>query len=107
MSLPCFFFLNLIQRITNELPIWPYYRLMDILDRLVSPSTPNTIALDSFKRSAIFGHEFMANEESQGWMNLYLDFKEPTKHNQTLVMWSVHKVKVTIDEHGQVEKEIL
>jgi len=80
---------------------------MDILDRLVSPSTPNTIALDSFKKSAIFGHEFMASEESQGWMNLYLDFKEPTKNAQTLVMWSVHKVKVTIDEHGQVEKEIL
>ncbi|CBY08178.1 unnamed protein product [Oikopleura dioica] len=94
-------------RITNELPIWPYYRLMDILDRLVSPSTPNTIALDSFKKSAIFGHEFMASEESQGWMNLYLDFKEATKNAQTLVMWSVHKVKVTIDEHGQVEKEIL
>ena len=80
---------------------------MDILDRLVSTTCPKTLALDSYKKSAIFGHEFMASEESQGWMNLYLDFKEPTENNQTLVMWSVHKIKVTIDEHGQVEKEIL
>ena len=80
---------------------------MDVLDRRVSTTSPNTIALDEFKKSAIYAHEFMAEEESQGWMNLFLDFKEPTMNNQTLVMWSVHKVKITIDEHGQVEKEIL
>ncbi|CAG5103486.1 Oidioi.mRNA.OKI2018_I69.chr1.g793.t1.cds [Oikopleura dioica] len=95
------------QRITNEMPIWPYYKLMEILDRLVNTKCPSSIGLDTYKTCAIFGHEFMGTEESQGWLNLSLDFKNSTTKNQTLVMWSVHRVKVGIDEHGNVEKEIL
>lgn len=89
------------------MPVWPYFKLMEILDRLVNTNAPNCIGLDTYKTSAIFGHEFMASEESQGWMNLTLDFKQKLSKKMTLVMWSVHRVKVTIDEHGSVEKEIL
>ncbi|CAG5104413.1 Oidioi.mRNA.OKI2018_I69.chr1.g1241.t1.cds [Oikopleura dioica] len=94
-------------RITNQLPIWPYFRLMDVMDKLVSSTSPNTLSLEQFKKSSIFAHEFSGTEETQGWMNLVLDFKEPTTEAQTLVMWSCHSVKITIDEHGTVEKEVL
>ena len=103
------FFQNLffIKKITNELPIWPYFRLMDVIDRLVSTTSGVALSLDQYKKSAIFAHEFSGAEETQGWLNLVLDFKENPSENQTLVIWSCHSVKITIDEHGSVEKEVL
>ena len=81
--------------------------MMDIFDRLVCTSTPKTEALNHYKLCSIMGHEFMTEEESRGWLSLHLDFNEKLTEPFTLVMWSVETVKVTIDEHGQVEKEIL
>ena len=61
-----------------------------------------------FKKALLFAHEFEGkNEENSGWISATLEFKDVVSKNLSLVLWTIDMVKVTIDEYGQIDKEII
>ncbi|CAG5106753.1 Oidioi.mRNA.OKI2018_I69.chr1.g2986.t1.cds [Oikopleura dioica] len=96
------------QKITNQYPILPYWKFQNALGRISQSNLSYVTSMDAYKSNAIFAHEFEGEEISQGWLSFTFDFNKPLDDDDDyhIVIWSIVSVKLTIDEHKQVEKTL-
>ena len=91
-------------RIQNDTPIWPYYKFLDTLGRIHNVGNSRQWGLDIFKEKVLFSHKFEGEESNQGWLGITLSLSEPLSSQHTLILWTVHNVKTTIDKYCMIEK---
>ena len=91
-------------RIQNDLAIWPYHKYLSTIGRLMDQSAASQTRLTDFQNSVIYSHKFEGEDASQGWLGLTLSLDQGLTEAYTLVMWTVHNVKATIDKYNQIDK---
>ena len=91
-------------RIQNNFAIWPYQKYLSTLGRLMDKSAASQTRLSDFQNSVIFSHKFEGEEATQGWLGVTLALDQGLTDQYTLVMWTVHNVKATIDKFNQIDK---
>ena len=112
-------------KVSNNNPIWPYYKFYDVLGRNSNPVISGQTKLEQFKDQVIFAHKFEGEESTQGWIGVSLTHSNSSgfteqfslgfiyqKHrliinNNFSVMWSVYNVTTTIDKYHMIEKKII
>ena len=114
-------------RISNDTPIWPYYKFYDVLGRTFNPNISGQTKLEHFKDQVIYAHKFEGEETTQGWIGVSMTHSDPAgfteqyslgKHFQSLlnrciltalfsVVWSVYNVTLTVDKYHMVEKTMI
>ena len=91
-------------RVQNDFPIWAYHKFHSNLGRLMNSSAAAQIRLSNFNNMVIYSQKFEGVDTTQGWLGITLSLTKPLEEQYTLVMWTVHNVRVTIDKFNQVEK---
>ena len=91
-------------RIQNNFAIWPYQKYMATLGRLMDHNAASQTRLADFQNSVIFAHKFEGEDATQGWLGVTLSLEKGLEEQYTLVMWTVHNVKATIDKFNQIDK---
>ena len=94
-------------RVENDYPIWAYHKFNSNLGRLMNTSAASQTRLSNFKNMTIYSQKFEGDDATQGWLGITLSLTKPLEEPHTLVMWTVHNLKVTIDKFNQVEKSYL
>ena len=67
-------------------------------------SAASQTRLTDFQNSVIYSHKFEGEDASQGWLGLTLSLEQGLAEAYTLIMWTVHNVKATIDKYNQIDK---
>lgn len=91
-------------RIQNDYPLWPYFKFYTTLGRMMDQSASAQIRLSDFQNTVIFSHKFEGEDATSGWLGVTLSFDKPLTEQHTLVMWTVHNVKLSIDKFNQIDK---
>ena len=97
-------------------------KYQDVMGNILNINSPAVDSIFDFKKALLFAHEFLGdNEDVNGWISAVIDFKNIIDKNLSLgmispekflfycfkVVWTTDMVRITIDEFGQIEKEIL
>ena len=64
-------------RVSNNNPIWPFYKFYDVLGRNFNPIVSGQTKLEQFKDQLIFAHKFEGDENTQGWIGVSLTHSNP------------------------------
>ena len=64
-------------RVSNDNPIWPFYKFYDVLGRNFNPSISGQTKLEHFKDQVLFAHKFEGEEATQGWIGVSLTHSNP------------------------------
>ena len=93
-------------QIQNDYPLLPYVKMLEVLGRNQNTQLPAQINMAQFAENMIFAHKFEGEDSSQGWLGVCLSIAETSGFTEayTLVLWTVHNVKTTIDKFHMVEK---
>ncbi|CAG5106105.1 Oidioi.mRNA.OKI2018_I69.chr1.g2684.t1.cds [Oikopleura dioica] len=95
-------------KIKADFPIEPYLKYQDVMGNLMNVKTYKVDSIFDFKKAFLFAHKFEGeNEENSGWVSATLEFKDVVDKNLSLVVWTIDMVKVSIDEYGQIDKDIV
>ena len=60
-------------RVTNDYPIWPYFKFHDVLGKLQNTSLGAQQQIDQFKNNTLYAHKFEGEETSQGWIGVTIN----------------------------------
>ena len=91
-------------RIQNNVAIWPYQKYLATLGRLMDQTAASQTRLSDFQNSVIYAHKFEGEDATQGWLGVTLSLEQGLISQYTLIMWTVHNVKATIDKFNQIDK---
>ena len=63
-------------KITNNTPVWPYWKFNEVTNRIMNTSCAKQPSLRQFRTNQIYAHKFEAEETSQGWVSLNLKLSD-------------------------------
>ena len=64
-------------KISNNNPVWPFYKFYDVLGRNWNPGVSGQTKLEHFKDQVLFSHKFEGEEATQGWIGVSLTHRLP------------------------------
>ena len=86
----------------------PFLKYQDILGHIYDAKSPAIDSIFDFKKALLFSHEFQGEmEDSNGWISFLIDFNTDVTENLSLVVFTNVMTKLTVDEYGNVTKELL
>lgn len=69
-------------KISNNNPIWPFYKFYDVLGRNFNTRVSGQTKLEHFRDQVIFSHKFEGEESTQGWIGVSLTHSKATGFTQ-------------------------